>query len=109
MEKDRLIQHLNACADACDRCYNGCLNEEDVSIMTRCIELDRECSDICRLTASIIARDSENTDKFLRLCAEICEICAEECEKHNKSHCKLCAKICRKHLEAQFYPVEYLV
>ena len=89
-----IIQELNACAAACNACYTACLNEEDVSMMTRCIELDRECADICQLTASILSRDSENADKYLKLCADICDICADECKKHDMYHCRECARAC---------------
>ena len=111
MENNRMIQHLNECADACDKCFNACLNEKEVSIMTRCIELSRECSEICRITASVISRDSENMDKFLKLSTEISKACAEECEKHDETHCKECAKICRQHLEASadFHLADYIL
>jgi hypothetical protein len=89
-----ILQELNACAAACNVCYNACLNEEDVDMMTRCIELDRECADICQLTASILARDSENADKYLKFCADICDICAGECKKQDKDHCRECARAC---------------
>jgi hypothetical protein len=89
-----ILQELNACVSVCNVCYNACLNEEDVSMMTRCIELDRECADICQLTASILSRDSENADKYLKLCADLCDICADECKKHTYEHCKECARAC---------------
>ena len=95
MEDHKILRELNACATLCNICFSACLNEEDVSIFARCIELDRECADICQLTASVFARDSENADKFLKLCAEICEACADECEKHEQEHCQKCAHVCR--------------
>ena len=91
-----ILQELSACAMACNICYQACLNEEDVSMMARCIELDRECADMCQLTASLLARDSENTDTFLKLCADLCDLCAEECKKHDQEHCKECAHACSK-------------
>ncbi len=111
MEKPEIIQYLNACIDACETCFNGCLNEKEVNIMTRCIELNRECSEVCRLTVSMVARDSENMDKYLKLCVDICEICAEECEKHYHNYCQRCAKACRSYLEvgAKFHSLNYLV
>jgi hypothetical protein len=102
MENNELLHELNACAIVCNMCYNGCLNEKEVSIMARCIELNRECADICQLSASMFARDSENIDAFLKLCAKICETCAEECEKHDKEYCRKCARVCRKCQEMCF-------
>lgn len=96
MQNSELIKELTNCAQTCNACFNACLNEEDVAMMARCIELDRECSDICYLTASLVARDSENIEKYLALCAEICELCAEECGKHEADHCKECAEACKR-------------
>ena len=100
MEGSHLLENLHACAAACNRCYNACLNEEDIDMMTRCIELDRECAEICLLTASAIGRDSENRDKYLKFCAEFCQLCAEECGKHDNDHCRACAEACRQCAEA---------
>src|SRR4051812_15867629 len=100
MGKTKLIQQLNECAETCNMCFAACLNEEDVAMMARCIELDRECADICQLAASQLARDSENIDQYLSLCAEICEICSEECGKHDNDHCKKCSDTCRQCAEA---------
>ena len=94
LEDHQILRELSACATLCNICYNACLNEKDVSMFARCIELDRECADLCLLTASVYARESENADKFLRLCAEICEACAAECAKHEHEHCQKCAHVC---------------
>lgn len=66
----------------------------------KCIELDRYCADMCRTAATFVARSDEHTiafvNKFCALCVEICDTCAEECEKHSHSeHCKNCAEACR--------------
>ena len=95
MGQDKLTRHLLDCAITCNMCYNACLNEEDVTMMVRCIELDRECSDICSLTATILARDSENKERYLMICADICDACAEECSKHDHEHCRKCAEECK--------------
>ena len=43
------IDACNACAAACDNCATACLAEEDVKMMARCIALDIDCAQICRL------------------------------------------------------------
>ncbi|WP_192825377.1 four-helix bundle copper-binding protein [Rufibacter sp. LB8] len=82
-----VIQALNACAAACDHCYDACLQEQDVKMMARCIRLDRDCSDICKLTASALARNSEvaktllqawNVELNASIDAEACA-CEEAC------------------------------
>ena len=100
MENDQLLHQLNDCITACNACYNACLNEKDINMLTRCIELDRECADICQFAVSLLTRDSENAGKILDLCAEICEDCAVECEKHEHDHCLHCAKVCRSCADA---------
>jgi hypothetical protein len=75
------------------------MNEMDNDHLMRCMMLDKECYEICRLTGSLLENDSENTDKFIKLCVEICEACAIECEKHPEEHCKRCAAECRKCIE----------
>lgn len=102
MEKSQVIQLLNSCSLVSNLCYEACLDDKEISKMTRCIELARECADFCQYTSSIYSRESENAEKFLRLCAEICEDCADECEKHTNEKCIMCAKICRKCSEMCF-------
>ncbi len=91
-----LIEKLLNCAAACEHCANACLDEHDIKMMVDCIRLDRDCADICRITANYAARDSKNLNEVVRLCAGICRACAEECEKHKHPHCKECAKACRE-------------
>lgn len=95
-----LINALYNCASECNHCFKACLEEDDVKMMIHCIELDRDCADICSLTASLIARDSVHGTHLLKECAEVCEACAEECEKHDSEHCRRCAEACRQCAEA---------
>ena len=91
-----LINSLNNCATECGHCATACLDESDVKMMARCIKLDIDCADVCRLTASLLSRGSEHGHHLLKECAEICDACAEECEKHSHmDHCRECAKVCR--------------
>lgn len=96
MDNKELISQLYLCAATCDACYKGCLTEKDKDKLQRCMMLDKECYEICRLTASLLEINSENADKFLKLCAEICASCAQECDHHKYEHCQRCAAVCRK-------------
>lgn len=95
-----VIQALNECAAACDHCYNACFQEQDLKMMARCIQLDRDCAEICKLTSSALARDSEAAKTLLQACAEICRMCGEECAKHEAQHCQECAQACKRCEEA---------
>ena len=94
MINETLIKKLTECATECNRCLASCLEEEDVSMMARCIELDLDCAEICNLTSAFLSRDSESTATLLPICAEICRACADECSKHDADHCLRCAQIC---------------
>ena len=90
------IDACNACATACDNCAASCLREDEVKMMARCIALDMDCSQVCRLAAGVMARASEHAAALCRLCADICRACAEECGKHQMDHCQQCAAACRR-------------
>ena len=94
------IEACQACADACDHCATACLQEPDVGEMARCVALDMDCAQVCRLAASVMARGSEFAGAICQICAEICEACGEECERHPPDHCQQCAEACRRCAEA---------
>jgi hypothetical protein len=90
------IEACYACADACDHCAIACLGEQDVAHMARCIKLDMDCAQICRLAAAFMARGSEASKLLCEDCAEICTMCADECGRHQHDHCQACAEACRR-------------
>jgi len=82
------------CAAICDFCASACLKEANVNEMARCIQLDMECAAICRTTAQFMSMESEHANAICQLCTDICNACAEECNKHNMDHCRICAELC---------------
>ncbi len=99
-ENTELVHELMECAVACETCAAACLNEEDVTMMARCIELDRDCAELCMQGVHLLLRDSELAHPFLVVCEEACRLCAEECAKHNTDHCRRCAEACERCAEA---------
>ncbi|RYY96871.1 MAG: four-helix bundle copper-binding protein [Chitinophagaceae bacterium] len=95
-----LINTLLECAQACEQCMSACLDEPDVTPMAYCIELDRDCAELCFLGARLLLRDSEIAQSYLRVCEEACRLCAEACSMHDHDHCKRCAEACRRCEEA---------
>jgi hypothetical protein len=89
------IDACNACADACDFCAMSCLQEPDTKVMGRCIALDIDCAQICRLVAGYLARGSELSRTICQACQEVCEDCRDECAQYQMSHCKECAQACQ--------------
>lgn len=90
------IEACHACAVACDNCAVSCLQEEDVKMMARYIALDMDCAQICRMAASLMARDSNFADAVCKICADVCQACGDECGQHQAVHCQECAQACRR-------------
>ena len=92
------IEILNDCIQACNSCLTDCLLEQELSMLVDCIELDRDCADICSLTVQYLSRDSRFAPEIAKECAMICDACAKECEKHaaDMEHCRVCAEICHR-------------
>jgi hypothetical protein len=93
-EFQECIEVCLECAIACSRCAVSCLQENDIEMMRRCINLDMECETICYAAAKIMSVYGEHANEVCRVCSAICEACAEECERHDTEHCQYCAKIC---------------
>lgn len=91
---------LANCQAMCNYCFDACLHEEDVKMMTKCIKLDKECAEICNLALSLLASNSSFTKEVLQLCITACTKCGEECKKHQNEHCQKCAKACEDCAEA---------
>lgn len=89
-----LLQKLIECALTCEACEAACLNEDNITLLARCIELNRDCADICLQASRFVQRDSEIAEEYITVCEKICRMCAEECNKHNHEHCKQCADTC---------------
>lgn len=99
-DHQNILEALARCVAACEHCSTACLGEDDVKMMVPCIRLDRDCADICRLTAAFIARGSDHATHVLRECIEICQKCHDECARHPAPHCQECAAACQACVEA---------
>ena len=90
------IDACYTCAAVCDHCATACLQEQDVKMMARCIALDMDCAQICRMAAAYMARGSEFAKAICQLCADVCQTCGDECAKHQMAHCQECAEACHR-------------
>lgn len=93
---NELLRTLMKCIAACENCATECLNEDDPRHLAECIRLDRDCADICALTARLVARSSAQAGAMLQLCAQVCKACEAECRKHDHDHCRKCAEACQE-------------
>ncbi|MBH0229172.1 four-helix bundle copper-binding protein [Halobacillus yeomjeoni] len=96
----KVIDALHECMEACNHCYDACLQEDDINPMAQCIRLDRECADICSYLEQALVRGTPFAAQLANVCAEICEACGNECKKHNHDHCQKCAEACFKCADA---------
>lgn len=99
----KCIEECLDCAQICAVCADACLGEkEHVQMLVQCIRLNLDCADVCRATAAVGARrtgtNEELISAMLKICAESCAKCAEECERHADmhEHCRICAESCRR-------------
>ena len=92
------VKHAMYCAAICNSCADACLAEE--MDMSQCVRTCLDCADICAATSRIATRRTGSNEEALRAvlqaCIRVCEICAEECERHDNDHCRLCAEMCRE-------------
>jgi hypothetical protein len=82
------------CAAVCNHCASESAKENQDGMMADCIQLDMECAAICYATAQLMSLGSKHIKEISKICAAICDACAEECSKHENEHCLECAKAC---------------
>ena len=90
------IEACLKCAAICNHCASSCTKEENIAMMSNCIQLDMECSAICYTAAQLMSLGSEKANEICRICADICEKCGAECSNHESEHCQECAVICKE-------------
>ena len=71
------------------------MKEENVTMITKCIQFDMECAVLCYASAQLIGLGSDKAKELCALCATICNACADVRGKHDNQHCKECADACR--------------
>lgn len=95
-EYQACIDACSKCAAECEHCATACLKEPDVQARTHCIQLLRDCADICVQSVQWMARGSTFAKAMCELCAQVCDACGAECAKFKDEHCQRCATACRQ-------------
>jgi hypothetical protein len=97
-----LVQKLLECAMACEDCVKADRQRGDA--LTNCARLNRDCADICLQAISFLKRNSELTGHYLKLCEEVCLLCAKACEGSYTEDgqrcvvaCNNCAQACKRY------------
>jgi hypothetical protein len=99
-ENKKIIEACLKCAALCNHCASSCLQEIDIKMMAKCIQLDMECAAICYATAQLLSLGSKHSKAMAKLCAELCQDCHKECKKHENKHCQECSDACKECAEA---------
>lgn len=91
-------RHAMFSAAICTSCADACSAE--TMDMRQCIRACTDCADICGAAFKVATRRTGSNDlvlqEMLQLCVTACDVCAEECAKHDNGHCRLCAEMCRE-------------
>lgn len=98
--KKNIYDTLVGCANTCDEYATECSRQQEIEDLYRCIFLSLDCADICRQVAMLYVRGSENTRLLAKTCIEVCEKCAEECERLSAERGCQIASICRQCISA---------
>ena len=97
-EMNRCFKACTDCSRECASCFDHCTmltaqgKKEHVVTLRTCVD----CSDLCAVSAKIIARNGALMGASCEGCARACDACGQECEKYpDDSHMKACARSCR--------------
>jgi len=95
---DSCYLQCKECEKTCLACVDSCLDElAGNADRKNCIKLCLDCADICGVCSKIAARGGPLEATIATACAEACEKCAAECEKHKDDKaCQACAERCKK-------------
>lgn len=103
IDSQALCEAIDACveaAQACAVCADACLSENDPKALAACIRYNLDCADLCQVAARIASRQQPPEvvvlARILELSALACDLCADECQRHDHEHCRICAEICRR-------------
>ena len=92
------VRHAMFCTAICTSCADACLAEE--MDMAQCVRTCLDCADICDMVMKVATRRTGSNEivlgEALQLCVTACDVCAEECARHDNDHCRLCAQMCRE-------------
>ena len=90
------IAHCDDCHRACIAALVYCLGRGGDHAEASHVRLLRDCAQTCSTSADSMLRGSDAHRGTLRACAEICERCAEDCDRfENDQEMEECARICR--------------
>jgi hypothetical protein len=86
---------------ACMEALNFCLQKGGKYIEPKYIRLLTDCAELCQVNADFMMRGSEMYSHTNYACGDVCERCAEACERMGDDPVlKACADACRRCCES---------
>jgi hypothetical protein len=89
-----LVKIINDCEVTCEHMTHYLVMMKLTATRMAQFGLLRDCSDVCGLTARFIARDSYLSKVLADVCAEICNLCGNECARYKDDMSQHCAEVC---------------
>ena len=101
------IENCEDCHRACVTTFAHCLRQGDEHFAPDPIRLLQDCAQICATSADFLLRGSDLHNRTCLICAEVCERCADECDRFPSDRtvqqcaeaCRTCAESCRRMAE----------
>lgn len=95
-QKKQCIQDCLDCHRVCQETAL-CLHAEGSQAAADHVRLLLDCAAICQASADFMESDSVLQGRFCAACAEICQRCAQECDRFKDDvQLKACANACRR-------------
>lgn len=82
---------LYDCSCQCERTIACIVNSPEARLRVKQTHMLRDCADICYMTWCFLQRDSRYSLKLLKLCAHVCEACADGCSAQLDLESQRCA------------------
>ena len=93
MDISKYNEALRQCIQDCMNCLTRMTHTASNNDCPNCCI---ECVQICEITSKAFTQNSEFIRKYMKLCAEVCDWCASQCEAHPYAHAQTCASSCRE-------------
>jgi len=97
--QQRSASKYQECTDLCAECAIACevclAEMAGVDSRNDCPKCCVECAAVCNLCVRFMAWESVMAGQVCRICAEICDWCADQCGEHEHDHCQRCVEMCR--------------
>jgi hypothetical protein len=100
-EMDRCIKNCLECYQVCEETANHCLMMGGKHTEVVHIRLLLDCATLCNASAKLMIHNSDFHSDECKVCAEICNRCAESCKKiGNDAQMQSCIEICLRCAES---------